>query len=42
MNKEYRISVIRFSYFTISNDYNFLANTMKSFMIIYKYEHNEY
>lgn len=38
MNKEYRISMIRFSYFTISNDYKFLADSMKSFMTIYKYE----
>ena len=38
MNKEYLISVIRFSYFTISNDYKFLADTMKSLKIIYKYE----
>lgn len=42
MNKEYRISVIRFSYFTISNDYKFLANTLKPFMIIYKYEQDGY
>lgn len=38
MNKEYRIYVIRFSYFTISNNYKYLANTMKSFTIIYNYE----
>lgn len=42
MNKEYRISVIRFSYFTISNDYKFLADSMKSFMTIYKYEQDKY
>ncbi len=38
MNKEYLISVIRFSYFTISNDYKFLTDTMKPLKIIYKYE----